>query len=95
MERARTGLTQRQLAARVGISLSSLSEIERGERVNQPSRAVAEKLDAALDAEGRLFKVAGYRAEPAEPDPTRPSRDEQLREIVRHLFRELRELLEE
>ncbi|WP_150244996.1 helix-turn-helix domain-containing protein [Nocardiopsis quinghaiensis] len=49
------GLTQRQLAARLGTSSSSLCRWESGE--NTPKRDHVEKLDELLQASGRLLKV--------------------------------------
>lgn len=49
------GLTQRQLAARIGTSSSSLCRWESGE--NTPKRDHVEKLDELLQASGRLLKV--------------------------------------
>jgi transcriptional regulator with XRE-family HTH domain len=49
------GLTQRQLATRLGTSSSSLCRWESGE--NTPKRDHVEKLDELLQASGRLLKV--------------------------------------
>ncbi len=71
-ERVRAGLSQRELARRLGLSASLISQLESG--LSKPSvgtlYAIVTELDVSLD---RLIRGAEY-AEPAQPVSTEPER---------------------
>src|SRR6266850_6340254 len=62
-QRARLRLTQSELAARVGVSRSAISELEAG-RIEQPRASVFARLASALGLPAAaLLAAAGYPAE--------------------------------
>jgi transcriptional regulator with XRE-family HTH domain len=58
--RTRSGLTQRQLAERAGVSIEAISTIERGRKA--PRRSTAQLLAAVLDVPADVLFVPRGRA---------------------------------
>jgi transcriptional regulator with XRE-family HTH domain len=80
--RVERGLTQSDLADRVGVSFSTISEIERGQRIDVPSRSFVVDLETALDLEQRdLLVAAGYA-----PEANLAALPESVREEVQAMF---------
>lgn len=83
-ERARTGVTQAELAAAAGVATSTVSDIERGHRDRPPRPELVLAFEEALGCPGVLMTAAGYQASPAA--------DRELEDIVRRFIDELRRL---
>lgn len=80
--RIERGLTQSELADRVGVSFSTISEIERGQRVDVPPRGFVTDLEEALSLEHRdLLVAAGYA-----PEADLMSLPKAAREEVQEMF---------
>lgn len=60
LAREAAGLSQRELARRIGWDNSQISKLEKGQRIHLPPPADVQKLDDELKQDGRLMEVAGY-----------------------------------
>ena len=58
--RIRAGIFQNQLAEKLGVHSTSVSQWERGDRADVPSRDIVETLERVLEANGELLKACGY-----------------------------------
>lgn len=80
--RLECNLTQSELANQVGVSFSTISEIERGARIDVPPRGFVIELEAALSLDNRsLLAAAGYA-----PEADLASLPEAAREEVQQMF---------
>lgn len=61
--RIRSRMLQAELAERIGVHATSISQWERGDRADTPDRDTVEALDEALGAGGSLTRAAGYGGE--------------------------------
>lgn len=65
--RIRAELLQTEVADRVGVHSTSVSQWERGHRADVPDRDLVEALDTALGANGAILRAAGYGADLGAP----------------------------
>ena len=66
--RHRKGWTQTELAERLGVSTNMVSDIENGNRKRVPKRHIIDQLEAVLQGDGELARLAGYTPPDDLPD---------------------------
>ncbi len=92
--RTERGLTQSELADRVGVSFSTISEIERGQRIDVPPRAFVTDLEEALNLEQHdLLVAAGYAPEADLMSLPRAAQDE-VQQMFERWYAELQTTLD-
>lgn len=84
--RQQAGLSQPELAKKMGCSVSTISENERGAKAGVPKQPFVVALDQALDGHGELIAAAGYRIEEPMGSNFDPTADTDI-QVFQDLFR--------
>lgn len=84
--RQQAGLSQEALAHKMGCSISTISENERGAKAGVPKQPFVVALDRALDGHGELIAAAGYRIDEPMGGEFDPTADTEL-QVFQDLFR--------
>lgn len=90
--RQQAGMSQQALATQMGVSVSTISEMERGSKVRIPKQPFVYTMDRVLGADGALMEAAGYAVRDVATgdryDPTESVGHQEFRAIFRDAFRE-------